>query len=75
MGNIKFELNDAETQRVKEWVKEHQKICPRSFKNGNLPTLGDHYYYKFIPNGLGNSVEIGCLYCKDHKDVTDTNDW
>lgn len=72
---VKFELNEVEEERANKWIEEHKKMCPRSFKNNNLPTLGDHYYYKFIPNGLGNSVSVGCIYCDVEGDITDIDSW
>lgn len=71
----RFELTPIEETRAKEWIDEHKKVCPHSFKNNNLPTLGEHYYYKFIPNGLGHSVFVGCIYCKEEKDITDIDNW
>lgn len=70
-----FILTEQEEKSAKEWIEEHKKTCPYSFKNGNLPALGEHYYYKFIPGGLGNGVEIGCIYCKQRKDITDVSSW
>ena len=75
MGNIKFELTEKETQDAKEWINEHRKICPHSFDNGNLPATGEHYYYKFIPGGLGHSVFVGCIYCDVCEDITDIDSW
>lgn len=68
-----FTLSEQEEKDAKEWIEEHKRTCPYSFKNGNLPALGEHYYYKFIPNGLGHCVEIGCIYCKQGKNITDYN--
>lgn len=76
MGKTVFVLTDEENKAAHDFCTEHTKVCPYSFKNGNLPTTGEHYYFKIIPGGLGNSVEIGCIYCKDaHKDITDTSAW
>lgn len=72
---VKFELNEVEEERAKNWIEEHKKVCPHSFKNNNLPTLGEHYYYKFIPNGLGHSVSVGCIYCDVNEDITDIDSW
>lgn len=72
---VHFELTDIEENDAKQWIKEHSEVCPHSYKNNNIPTLGDHYYYKFIPNGLGRSVSVGCIYCKVEKDVTDVSNW
>ena len=72
----KFELNENETIEANEWIEEHSKVCPVSFAKGNLPTAGEHYYFKFIPHGLGTTCRVGCLYCKDaSKDITDISNW
>ena len=70
-----FQLDEQEEAEAKAWIEEHNKTCPRSFKNRNLPATGEHYYYKFIPGGLGNSVIVGCIYCNESKDVTNTGNW
>lgn len=70
-----FKLTDKEQQSAEDWIAEHKKTCPHTYKKNNLPTLGEHYYYKFIPNGLGNLVSIGCIYCEESKDITDTENW
>lgn len=74
-NKLTFELSEKETQNAKEWIEEHKKTCPYSYKNENLPTLGEHYYYKFIPTGLGDCKIVGCIYCKVSKDITDIDNW
>ena len=74
--NISFILSDVESNEARKWMKEHSEVCPCSFKNGNLPAAGEHYYYKIIPTGLGLCITIGCLYCRDaKKDITDFGSW
>ena len=75
MENIKFELNEVETQRVHDWIDKHRKVCPHSFKRNNLPSTGEHFYFKIVPGGLGIGVCVGCLYCKVEHDVTDIDSW
>ena len=75
MENIKFELNDVETKNAHDWITEHRKTCPHSFKNNNLPATGEHFYFKIIPGGLGHTVKVGCLYCKVEEDITDISCW
>ena len=73
---INFELSDTETKAANDWMTEHSKVCPVSFAKGNLPTAGEHYYFKIIPTGLGPCTTVGCLYCKDaKKDITDYGNW
>lgn len=72
---MKFELNENEVKEAKEWIKEHSKTCPYSFEYDNLPATGEHYYYKFVPGGLGCGVFVGCLYCNVEKDITDISNW
>lgn len=73
--NLTFELDEVETQRAREWMKEHSEICPVSFKNGNMPAAGEHYYFKFLPTGLGTCTTVGCIYCKVSKDITNIDNW
>lgn len=72
---MEFKLTDIEKEYANNWIEKHKKTCPYSFKNYNLPTTGEHYYYKFIPGGLGYHVLVGCIYCNKEKDVTDTTYW
>lgn len=73
---ITFQLTKNETKAALDFMNEHKKVCPHSFKNGNVPATGEHYYYRIVPGGLGLNVEIGCVFCKDaHKDITDVENW
>lgn len=73
---ITFELSEQETEDAQEWMEEHLKVCSHSYAKGNMPTAGEHYYFKIIPTGLGICTTIGCLYCKDaKKDITDYGSW
>ena len=56
-------------------MKEHSEICPVSFKNGNMPAAGEHYYFEFLPTGLGTCTTVGCIYCKVSKDITNIDNW
>lgn len=76
MERLKFELDEQETQDAKDWIEEHRKVCPYSFKRGNLPATGEHFYYRITPGGLGLGIEVGCVYCKKaRKDVTNVSNW
>lgn len=75
---IRFELNEEEEKAARDFINEHKQECEWGYGaqyKHQLPTLGEHYYYKFTPNGLGHSIEIGCCYCNKHKDITDISNW
>ena len=72
---IIFELSEKESKDANDWMEEHSKVCPVSYKNGNMPAAGEHYYFKIIPTGLGPCTEVGCIYCKVKKNITDYDMW
>ena len=75
-NNMRFELDEVETSRAKEFIKEHNHI--EEFKKMGkfgFSTLGQQFTYKITPGGLGNSTEIICNHCKEHKSITNIDNW
>lgn len=70
-----FTLTYKEERKAEDWIKEHEKTCPYTHKKNNILGLREHYYYKFIPNSIGNIVYVGCVYCEENKNITDTGNW
>lgn len=75
-NNKRFELDDVETARAKEFIKEHKHFDEfRKTGKFGFSTLGQQFTYEITPGGLGNSVEIICNHCKEHKNITNTDNW
>ena len=53
MGNIVFELNELESQRAREFAKEHEH-CHEG-------TMGDKLLFSFIPTRIGDIIQIHCM--------------
>jgi len=50
--NYKFELDDKQIERYKEWIKTLPKLG-----NGHFGAIGGGYSFEFIPTGLGMIVK------------------
>lgn len=75
-NNMRFELDEVETSRAKEFIKEHNHIEEfRKMGKFGFSTLGQQFTYKITPGGLGNSTEIICNYCKEQKGITNIDNW
>ena len=75
-NNKRFELDDVETQSAKDFIKEHDHSEEfRKMGKFCFSTLGQQFTYKITPGGLGNSVEIICNHCKEHKSITNIDNW
>jgi hypothetical protein len=75
-NNKRFELDDVETKRAKEFIKEHNHFEEfRKMGKFGFSTLGQQFTYQITPGGLGNSVEIICDHCKESKNITNTDKW
>lgn len=75
-NNKRFELDDVETQSAKDFIKEHDHSEEfRKMGKFCFSTLGQQFTYKITPGGLGNSVEIICNHCKEHKGITNIDNW
>ena len=75
-NNKRFELDEVETQNAKDFIKEHDHSEEfRKIGKFCFSTLGQQFTYKITPGGLGNSVEIICNHCKEHKSITNIDNW
>ena len=75
-NNMRFELDEVETLRAKEFIKEHNHIEEfRKMGKFCFSTLGQQFTYKITPGGLGNSTEIICNHCKEQKGITNIDNW
>lgn len=75
-NNKRFELDDVETTRAKEFIKKHDHIEEfRKMGKFGFSTLGQQFTYKITPGGLGNSVSIICNHCKEHESITNIDNW
>lgn len=75
-NNMRFELDEVETSRAKEFIKEHNHIEEfRKMGKFGFSTLGQQFTYKITPGGLGNNTEIICNHCKEHKGITNIDNW
>lgn len=54
----KFEISDAQSTRVKEWIAEHM---PQHTKG--IDCTGACVRFTFMPTGLGVVPGVECLYC------------
>lgn len=65
METIKFELDEIETQRCQEFCKAHEE-CPAH-------SMGEKILISFLPTTLGDAVQIRCLACGAHQDITNVD--
>ena len=65
MGNLSFELTDAEMQGLKKF-QEQVKALYGEYGN---------YTFSFTPTGIGNAVEVYSHLAKIEKDLTDMDSW
>ena len=63
--SFKFEMNDNEKAKARDWIKSHN--CKEYFSS----STGEQYAYEFIPGGLCDMVKVSCIFCKESIDVTD----
>lgn len=63
------ELTDAEVEARDAWISQHEKSC-------TLPhgTIGDRYYYRVTPTGIGTFVRFFCA-CGYWIDIVDGNNF
>jgi hypothetical protein len=75
-NNKRFELDEVETTRAKEFIKEHNHIEEfRKMGKFGFSALGQQFTYNITPGGLGNSVTIICNHCKEQKGITNIDNW
>ena len=56
----KFELNDAQDDRLARWAKKHRA---ENHLNGAPEVTGAWLKFSFIPNGLGDNAKAWCIWC------------
>ena len=66
---MKFELDDLEEERAKEFREKH-KDCyvPHT-------TISGQFSYIFTPTGIGYGVSIRCEICGESEDITNYDNW
>lgn len=72
---IKFELDEAETNRYKKFRSMHLKCLFDEHGISKFGTIGGGLSIKFTPTGLGNLVECHCEGCGKTEDITDIDSW
>ncbi len=75
-NNIKFELNDVESNNIRKFIERHNHREEfKKLNKLNFSTLGMQFTYHITPGGLGPLIEIECNQCHEKKDVTNTENW
>lgn len=76
MDKIKFQLNDVESERAKEFMKKHNHNA-ELLKEGKMgfTALGMQFTYEITPGSFGPTVVIRCNYCKTEENITDFDNW
>lgn len=75
-NNIRFELNEVETERAKAFMKKHNH--DEEFRaQGKLAfsTIGQQFTYEINPSSIGNFITIKCNHCGESEDITDTDNF
>ena len=60
-----FKLNEREKALAKAFKEKHQH--PKV----NKGAIGGHIEYRFVPTSIANVVEIHCIICGAHENITD----
>lgn len=60
-----MELTPKEAKESNKFISNHLKKCPN----------GKFTYMFSSKSGIGVSMTICCLICKEEKDITDYNSW
>lgn len=68
-----FELYDDEKEKLREWLKEHDKKCVLAVPM-NQGAIGGRLTYCFTPTGLGAIVKVKCG-CGSEVTLTNFDDW
>ncbi len=63
--SFKFEMNDNEKAKARDWIKNHK--C----KEFRQSSTGEQYVYEFMPGGLCTGIKVRCIFCDETVDVTD----
>lgn len=72
MKNLKFELNEKETQNFEKCLKEHECIHPdRKSARKACGIDGAALTISFTMTTLGNVIKVKCNACGKEEDITD----
>lgn len=64
-----FEVHKKETEKLADWIAEHDEIC--RFADGrNQGAIGGRLTYCFTPTSIGTILNVSCA-CEASIDVTD----
>lgn len=55
----KFELNKEQDARFKSWREKHREV----HANGVRDCSGAWLRFTFMPTGVGDNVEVECIWC------------
>lgn len=66
--NQTFSLDDVETERENDFIKEHKGCVSPS-------AMGEKFSYTFYPGGVGTAIVIKCLICRKEKNITNFDCW
>lgn len=76
MSNRTFTLSDAQTKRVSDWMRKHFDTVHT--KGSCKDVSGAAIEFRFIPTGLGDNVNVHCIWCKEgakHSSINITEDF
>ena len=66
---MKFELNEIESERAKEFLEKHRH--PEIYKGA----IGGHINFIFTPTSINDACTIHCSICDEKENITDYNCW
>lgn len=75
MDLIKFELDEVETARAREFYENHKNCCYDVLGKENFSSIGGGFSFTISPTGLGNCVSIRCNSCYETKEITNVDNW
>ncbi len=66
---MKFELDEEQVRKFKEWDKKHREKC-----DSDAGAIGGRLSFVFTPTGMGPLIHVECL-CGEEINLTDSEDW
>lgn len=63
-----FTLNDVEYADAVKFATEHATCRGKS-------AMSEKFEYTFVPGGIGTTISIKCLICKEESNITDIDCW
>lgn len=67
---IKFEANKVEQAAFDVWAAVHLPTC-----GPPVDAMHTRWQFIFTCGGVGDSIVVKCLLCKEEKDLTDYASW